>query len=110
MPYLVFHDAYQYLEQRYGLRALGAVALDAGQRPGARHVRHLRQLIRERQVRCLFTEPQFEPRLLNTLLEDMTVGTGQLDPMGADIPPGPGLYAALMRSLADSLRSCLGRS
>ncbi|MEW8022981.1 MAG: zinc ABC transporter substrate-binding protein [Candidatus Thiodiazotropha sp.] len=106
-PYIVFHDAYQYFEAHYGMRTLGAVNISPEQLSGARHIHRLRQTIREGGARCLFSEPQFEPKLAHTLLEGLAVSIGELDPLGIQLPPGPDCYFSLMKELADNLLDCL---
>lgn len=106
--FVVFHDAYAYFEARYGLTALGAVAVAPDRPVGPRRVAELRQLIGEGGAVCLFREPQFPPKLIATLTEGQGIRVGVLDPLGAALPPGPAQYPALMRALAASLRSCLG--
>jgi zinc transport system substrate-binding protein len=107
VPFLVFHDAYQYLERRYGLTAVGAVAIDPERPPGARHLAELRRRIAATGARCIFAEPQFKPDLVETLREGTNLRAGVLDPIGADLPRGAGQYEALMRALGESLRECL---
>jgi zinc transport system substrate-binding protein len=106
-PFLVFHDAYRYFEHRFGLPAAGSVALAEGAPPGAARVAALRDRVRREGIVCAFTEPQFEPRLLATIIEGSDVRTGVLDPLGASLPPGPGLYPALLEALADGFEACL---
>jgi zinc transport system substrate-binding protein len=106
--YLVFHDAYQYFEHRFDFPAAGSIALHDGVAPGAARVAEIRERVRDTEVVCAFAEPQFEPKLLATVTEGTGVRTGVLDPVGAGLTPGPGLYPALMRGLADSLADCLG--
>ena len=106
-PFLVFHDAYQYFEHRFGIPAAGSVALTEGVPPGTARVAALRDRVRREGIVCAFTEPQFEPRLLATIIEGSEVRTGILDPLGASLAPGPGLYPALLRGLADNLEACL---
>ena len=107
VPHMVFHDAFAYFEARYGLNQVGAIAVNPGIRPGARHLSALRRRIREAGVPCVFTEPQFDP----APVEAMTGGTGArvatLDPLGAGLAPGPEAYFVLMRALADALVDCL---
>lgn len=107
-PFLVFHDAYAYLEARYGLRAAGALTVNPEQAPGARRVRELRATVRRSGAVCVFTEPQFEPRVIDTLVEGTAARVGVLDPLGAALPAGPGLYESLMRALAANVAACLG--
>ncbi|HXH04539.1 MAG TPA: zinc ABC transporter substrate-binding protein [Candidatus Competibacteraceae bacterium] len=106
-PYIVFHDAYQYFERHYGLAALGSITLSPEQRPGARRVQELRRRIEQQQALCVFSEPQFKPELVNTLIQGTTAGSGVLDPEGADIAEGPDAYFQLMRGLAEALAGCL---
>ena len=76
--------------------------------PGTARVAAIRDRVRAEGVVCAFTEPQFQPRLLATIIEGTEVRTGVLDPLGAALPPGPELYPALLHGLADSLAACLG--
>lgn len=108
VPYLTFHDAFGYFEDRFGLRSAGAVTTAADRPPGARRVSTLRRAIINEKIRCMFTEPEFEPALARTLIEGTPARIGILDPLGAGLTPGPGLYAELMRGLAKSLKECLG--
>ncbi len=110
VPFLVFHDAYQYFERRYGLMAVGAVAVQPERPPGARHLAELRRRLAATQARCIFAEPQFRPDLVETLREGTDLRAGTLDPLGADLPEGPNQYEALMRGLAASLAACLSES
>lgn len=106
-PYLVYHDAYQYLEGRYRLRAMGSVTATAGHGVGAARLSAMRRLVTEHGAVCIFAEPQFQPKLVEVLADGTNARRGVLDPLGADIPPGPGHYPALMERLADSLADCL---
>ena len=105
--YIVFHDAYQYFENHFELKPVGALAIDPDRRPGARRLTELKKVIRDLSVECVFTEPQFEPRLIKVLTEGTMIRTGILDPLGSDLQPGSELYFTLMEQMADSLESCL---
>jgi zinc transport system substrate-binding protein len=106
-PYLVFHDAYQYFEQRYDLDAIGSVTMSAERRPGAKRVADIQARIRDLQVRCVFSEPQFQPALVETIIAGSAARRGVLDPLGAELPPGPDAYFQLLQGLATSLHACL---
>ncbi len=110
IPYLVFHDAYHYLEQRYDLAAVGAVVATPEHSPGARRLRLVRKQIRQGGIRCLFREPQYAPPWLRMLTEDSDIRITILDPLGNTLTPGPELYFSLMRNLAASLVKCLKSS
>jgi zinc transport system substrate-binding protein len=107
--YIVFHDAYQYFEQRYGLSPLGSVSVAADRPAGVRRVVEIRNRIASSDVWCVFAPPQFSPRLISALTENSNARHAVLDELGTDITPGPGLYEALLVHLAEGIESCLGR-
>lgn len=107
-PYLVFHDAYQYFERHFGLKALGAVSIGPERRPGARRIADIRRRVEQSGVRCVFREPQFPPRMINTIIKGTKARIGILDPLGAAIQPGPDLWFKLMSGLGEALVGCLG--
>lgn len=106
-PFIVFHDAYQYLEQAFGLNVVGSVTVSPDRQPGAARVAEIRETIAESGALCVFAEPQFEPRLVEMLVAGTEVRSGVLDPLGADLDPGPDLYFDLMRRNAEALVDCL---
>jgi zinc transport system substrate-binding protein len=106
-PFVVFHDAYHYLEDRYGLNAVGAITVSPDQRPSAQRLSQLRSKISSLDAACVFAEPQFEPTLVTTVVEKTPAKRGTLDPLGAALDDGSELYFTLMRGMAASLVSCL---
>jgi zinc transport system substrate-binding protein len=106
-PYLVFHDAYHYFEKRFGLSAAGSVTVAPDRPVGPGRIVALHARIKAGGIVCIFREPQFSPALIDTLAEGAPVKIGVLDPLGAELTPGPGLYPALLRGIADSLAGCL---
>ena len=107
-PYLVFHDAYQYFERHFALRALGAMSINPERRAGARRVAEIREQLEQSGVRCVFREPQFPPGILNTITRGTRARIGILDPLGAAIPPGPDHWFSVMSNLGAALVRCLG--
>lgn len=107
-PFLVFHDAYQYFEARYRLAALGSVSVTPDQPPSARRLAAIQERLREAKAVCIFSEPQFEPRHVQMLVDGSGAHAGVLDPEGASLKDGPDLYFTLLRGLADELLRCLG--
>lgn len=108
VPYIVFHDAYQYFERRYGMNAVGSLTISPERSPGVKRLYAVRDKIKSTGARCVFAEPQFAPSLVATVLEGTQAKAGTLDPIGAEIPSGPDAYFTLLENLADSLRGCLG--
>jgi zinc transport system substrate-binding protein len=107
-PYVVFHDGYQYFEHRYGLNVVGAITINPAVRPSARRLGAIQARLEQLDAACVFAEPQFEPTLVDTVIEGTNAQTGVLDPLGAALDAGPDQYFQLMNGLADSLIDCLG--
>jgi len=106
-PFIVFHDAYPYFQSRYGLDAIGAVTVEPDRPVGPRRVEQLRNALKSGKAVCIFREPQFSPALIRALAAGTRARVGVLDPLGADLSPGPDLYPALMERMAGALAHCL---
>jgi len=107
--YIVFHDAYQYFEERFGMTAVGSITVSPEVVPGASRIRELKDKIVELDAHCVFSEPQFQPKIVFTVAEGTKANTGVLDPLGASIADGPELYFTLIRDMANSLQECLSK-
>ncbi len=107
-PVVVFHDAYQYFERRFGLRVAGSITVSPDLQPSAKRLAELRRRITSLGALCVLAEPQFEPALVRTVTEGTKARAGVLDPVGAALPAGPELYATLLRNMARDLGACLG--
>ena len=107
--YIVFHDAYQYFEHRFDMSALGSVTVSPEVMPGVNRIRKLQQKVKQLEAICVFSEPQFEPKLVATITENTSAGSGVLDPLGASIEKGPQLYFKLIRNMALSIKECLSK-
>ncbi|QKV19320.1 zinc ABC transporter substrate-binding protein [Oricola thermophila] len=105
--YIVFHDAYQYFENRFGLKPAGSITVTPDVMPGADRLREIQGKVRELDATCVFAEPQFEPKLVSVVTEGTEARSGVLDPLGAELTPGPDLYFDVMRGMADAFTSCL---
>src|SRR6185503_20244117 len=103
-PFIVFPDAYQYLEHRYGLTPAGAVTVSPEIAPSAKRFPQLRKKISTLKAVCVFAEPQFEPKRVRTITEGTSARTGTLDYLGASSKPGPDLYFSVLRTLAGDLK------
>ena len=107
-PFVVFHEAYGYFTERYGLTVAGSIATGDAAAPGAARLVALRAAMQAGGVVCIFPEAAQD----SALVEQMAAGVGvriggALDPEGVALQPGPGLYRALLRGLAVTLAECL---
>ena len=104
--YVVFHDAFQYFEQRFGIEVIGALTVNPEILPGAKQLAEIREVIEHESVNCLFSEPQFNPTIAETIASDTGVKAAVLDPLGAELEPGKDLYFDLISDMASSFESC----
>lgn len=107
-PFIVFHDAYQYFENRFGLSAAGSITISPEVSPGAARISEIREKVEDLKAVCVFSEPQFESSLVSTIIEGTDARTAVLDPLGAELANGPDLYFSLIGNMADSMADCLG--
>ena len=104
--YVVFHDAYQYFEKRFGIEVVGALTVNPEVLPGAKQLSEIREVIEHENVNCLFSEPQFNPGIAEMIAKDTGVRAAILDPLGAELEPGKDLYFDLIGDMASSFESC----
>ena len=103
---IVFHDAYQYFEKRFNVNVLGAFTVNTDVLPGAEQLEEIREVIEHDKVACIFSEPQFNPDIINAVAKDMDIKTGVLDPLGATLTPGKTLYFDLIKNMSKSFKGC----
>ena len=106
LKFVVFHDAYQYFENRFDISVLGALTVNTDVLPGAEQLSEIREVIEHENVNCIFSEPQFNPDIINAIAMDTNVKTGVLDPLGATLEPGKDLYFDLIRNISKSFKGC----
>lgn len=106
-PFLMLHDGFQYLEQRYGLKARGSLMINPEVTGGARRLGNVIRAIREESIACLFREPQLPEAQVKMLQQDTGVRVGELDALGKGLAPGPDAYFEMMRNNAAAITDCL---
>ena len=104
--FIVFHDAYQYFEKRFGVATAGALTLNTDVLPGAKQISEIQEVIAERDIKCIFSEPQFNPKIIETIAQDTGIKTGVLDPLGSIFDAGKSQYFTLINDLGDKLKNC----
>lgn len=105
--FIVFHDAYHYFENRFDISAAGSISLGDASDPSPARIAEIRDKVAELGIACVFAEPQFDPGLVQTVVQGSDIAVGVLDPLGSDLTPGPDLYPQLIRNLAENLTACL---
>ena len=105
--FIVFHDAYQYFESRFGLSAAGAIALGDASDPGPARIAAVRELVWDANVKCILSEPLARDGLVQTVVDGSGARIATVDPAGAGLNHGPDLYLELLRSLTSELKDCM---
>jgi len=104
--FVVFHDAYQYFETRFGVMTAGALTLNTDVLPGAKQISEIQEVITERNIKCIFSEPQFNPKIIETIAQDTGIKTGVLDPLGSIFDANKMQYFKLINDLGNKLKDC----
>jgi zinc transport system substrate-binding protein len=105
--YIVFHDAYQYFETRFGMSPAGSITINPEVTPGARRIMEIHNRIAQTKSVCVFAEPQFESKYVETVIEGTSAKASVLDGLGAKEPPGAQAYAGMMHKFVTALTTCL---
>ncbi|EPJ48596.1 MAG: hypothetical protein OFPI_28810 [Osedax symbiont Rs2] len=106
--FLVFHDAYSRFVEHYQLNQIGALTLNPSKRPGAKHLAEIRQLINDSQPSCIFSEPQFSGVAIQSVVRNLNIKIGQLDPLGIGTKAEKNRYASFLSSFGRQFSDCLG--
>ena len=104
--FVVFHDAYQYFEKIFNIDAVGALTVNPEVLPGAKQLTEIRKEIKHEKVKCLFSEPQFNPSIAKAIAKDTGVKIAVLDPLGAKLNASKDLYFQLIKNIALSFKNC----
>jgi manganese/iron transport system substrate-binding protein len=72
---IVFHNAWQYYNDRFGIRTLGVIELSPGQEPSPRYIGDLVRLAKTHHVRAVFAEPEYSPKLVQALAQSAGIAT-----------------------------------
>ncbi|VVO21119.1 zinc ABC transporter substrate-binding protein [Pseudomonas fluorescens] len=106
-PYFVFHEAFDYFEDAYGLKHTGVFSVAAEVQPGAQHVAAMRSRLQEVGKTCVFSEPPLRPRLAETLVAGLPVKLAELDALGGYTPATAQGYEHMLEKLGNDLAGCL---
>lgn len=107
--YYTFHDAYGHFEHTYGLTSLGSFTINPTIAPGAKTLNKIKKSIQEHKAQCLFAEPQFTPKVIESLSKGTAVKVGKLDPLGEKVAMGKTSYPQFLQAIADQFSDCLAK-
>jgi len=101
-PFIVFHDAYGYFVDHYGLSDYQKAAIESfpGKEPTAVYFQELLKLIESSDIKIVFTEPQFSPRVVENLKEEVGIMSLEIDPIGLELDADA--YVQNLKSIAET--------
>lgn len=105
--FFVFHQAYDYWFQAVGIQQLGAFTLSPERKPGARHVQKMRTQLKNKEVTCVLSEPQFSPALIDTVVNGLPIKQGELDPLAGSSTLTKTAYIDWLSAMTKTLAECL---
>ncbi|HDZ5415175.1 TPA: zinc ABC transporter substrate-binding protein ZnuA [Vibrio harveyi] len=105
--YFVFHDAYGYFEERYGLNQMGHFTVSPDRKPGAKTLIRIRKTLGTGDVACVFSEPQFTPAVIESVMRGSDVRSGVLDPLGSEVEVKSGSYFEFLKGMSNNFSQCL---
>lgn len=107
--YYTFHDAYGHFEHAYGLKSLGSFTINPTIAPGAKTLNAIKKNIAKHKAQCLFAEPQFTPKVIESLSKGTSAKVGKLDPLGEKVAMSKEAYPQFLQSIADQFSECLAK-
>jgi len=108
-PYVVFHDAFQYFEKRFGLMSPAVLTLNPEMAPSAKIVSEIRDYLLSSGTRCVYREPQFSPSILSSMTEGLPITIAELDPLGDGMAIDADYYPQIVLGMAQSFESCFSQ-
>jgi zinc transport system substrate-binding protein len=105
--FIVYHDAYQYFERRFDVLAAGSISMGDVSDPSPARIAEIRQTVEELDMTCVFSEPQFNPELIATVVDGTKARARVIDPLGTHLTLGADFYLNLLRNIAQTMASCL---
>lgn len=103
---VTFHEAFTYFADAYGLVVAGVIANDAGEEPSTRQIAQTCDLVKQRQVKALFVEPQYPTKSAETIARETGAQVFTLDPVVSG-DGSPESYENAMRENARVLTEAL---
>ena len=105
--FIVYHDAYQYFERRFDVLAAGSISMGDVSDPSPARIAEIHQTVEELDMTCVFSEPQFNPELVATVVDGTKARARVIDPLGTRLALGADFYLNLLRNIAQTMASCL---
>lgn len=105
IPFMTFHNGWQYFEKQFALNAKGVVLEDEDIPFSIRQKIALKQKLKDENIACLFFEPQFSQKTIEDIIKDTKVNTETINPLIAS----GGTYFDLILEATESMVKCFAK-
>lgn len=105
--YGVYHNAFQYYEEQFGLQHVVSFTDDEELKPGIRKRLNIKETLEQSQVSCLLVEPSVNTEELASFLDNEAMRYVSVDVLGANVQVAKSAYSEFMLSLTDAVLECL---
>jgi ABC-type Zn uptake system ZnuABC Zn-binding protein ZnuA len=95
---ITFHDAFPYFAEAYGFELIDVILQNPEAEPSSREMAELVREIEEQNVPAVFTEPQFNQELANTIAQEADVEVYELYSDALVDDPAADSYEVMMRT------------
>ena len=106
-PFMVFHNGFEYFIKNYNLSLVGTITDNPNVYSSIKHIKQAQKTLIDNKVICVFKEPQFSDKTIETIITDTQTRISTLDPIGSNFKSGKNLYFKVMHSIKDNLLTCL---
>jgi len=104
--FVTAHTAFGYLADRTGLTQVGISGLDPDSSPSPARLAEISQIAKDQGVTTIFTEALIDPKIAQTLADDLGITTAVLDPIESQTDPSKD-YSGVMNDNIDALTKAL---
>lgn len=78
---ITFHEAFPYFAEEFGLNIVGVIEIEPDSEPSAKEVENIISIINEKNIKALFTEPQYSSKIVDTIAKETGASIYTLDPI-----------------------------
>ena len=100
--FVTAHTAFGYLADRTGLTQVGISGLDPDSSPSPARLAEISQIAKDQGVTTIFTEALIDPKIAQTLADDLGITTAVLDPIESQTDPSKD-YSGVMNDNINAL-------
>ena len=78
---ITFHEAFPYFAEEFNLNIAGVIEVEPDSEPSAKEVENIISIINEKNIKALFTEPQYSSKIADTIAKETGASIYTLDPI-----------------------------